>query len=90
MPKIKVKQVDTLSRKPVSYAFAAFMRHCQLKNLAPYSYLYYNKNIQNFLDSEPEIKYMDEISPEVIERYIGKMMDKGNKVLSRGHHKHYN
>jgi len=82
MPKIKVKQVDTLSRKPVSYAFAAFMRHCQLKNLAPYSYLYYNKNIQHFLDSEPEIKYMDEINTEVIERYIGKMMDKGNKVTA--------
>ena len=36
MPKIKVKSVDQLSRKPVSYAHAAFMRHCQLKNLAPY------------------------------------------------------
>ena len=82
MPKIKVKQVDTLSRKPVSYAFAAFMRHCQLKNLAPYSYLYYNKNIQYFLDSEPGIRYMDEINTEVIERYIGKMMDKGNKVTA--------
>ena len=82
MPRIKVKPVDQISRKPVSYAFAAFMRHCQLKNLAPYSYLYYNKNIQHFLDSEPEIKYMDEINTEVIERYIGKMMDKGNKVTA--------
>ena len=46
MPKIKVKSVDQISRKPVSYAHAAFMRHCQLKNLSPYSYLYYNKNIK--------------------------------------------
>ena len=82
MPKIKVKQVDQISHKTVSYAFAAFMRRCQLKNLAPYSYLYYNKNIQNFLDSEPEIKYVDEINAEVIDRYIGKMMDKGNKVTA--------
>ena len=34
MPKIKVKPVEQISRKPVSYAFAAFMRHCQLKNLS--------------------------------------------------------
>ena len=41
MPKIKVRPVDQISRKPVSYAFAAFMRHCQLKNLAPYVGLIY-------------------------------------------------
>ena len=82
MPKIKVKSVDQLSRKPVSYAHAAFMRHCQLKNLAPYSYLYYNKNIQYFLDTENEIKYVDEINTEVIERFIGKLMDRGNKVTA--------
>ena len=64
MSKIKARQVDTLSRKPVLYAFAAFMRHCQLKNLAPYSFLYYNKNIQHFMDSDPNIKYMDEINTE--------------------------
>ena len=82
MPKIKVKSVDQLSRKPVSYAHAAFMRHCLLKNLAPYSYLYYNKNIQYFLDTENEIKYVDEICPEVIERFIGKLMDRVNKVTA--------
>ena len=82
MPKIKVKPVEQISRKPVSYAHAAFMRHCQLKNLAPYSYLYYNKNIQYFLDTENEIKYVDEICPEVIERFIGKLMDRGNRVTA--------
>ena len=64
----------------MTYVFAAFMRHCQLKNLEPYSYLYYNKNIQYFLDAENDIKYVDEICPEVIERFIGKLMDRGNKV----------
>lgn len=82
MPKIKVRPVDQIIRKPVSYAFAAFMRHCQLKNLAPYSYRYYNKNNQYFLDTENEIKYVDEICPEVIERFIGKLMDRGNKVTA--------
>ena len=65
-----------------SYALDEFLRHCQLKNLAPYSYLYYNKNIQYFLDTENEIKYVDEITPEVIERFIGKLMDRGNKVTA--------
>lgn len=80
MPKIKVKPVEQITRKPVSYAYDAFMRHCQLKNLAPYSYLYYNKNIQYFLDTVNEIKYVDEICPEVIEKFIGKLMDAGRKI----------
>ena len=82
MPKIKVRPVDQISRKTVSYALNSFLRHCQLKNLAPYSYLYYNKNIQFFVDTHPEIKYIDEIKPEVIERFIGKLMDRGNKVTA--------
>lgn len=82
MPKIKVRPVDQISRKEVSYALNSFLRHCQLKNLAPYTYLYYNKNITFFLESHPELKYVDEIKPEVIEKYIGKMMDKGNRVTA--------
>ena len=43
MSRIKLKQVDQISRKTVSDAFAGFMRHCQLKNLAPHTYTYYKK-----------------------------------------------
>ena len=82
MPRIKVKMVDQISRKTVSYALSAFMRHCKLKNLSPYSYLYYEKNIGYFLESEPQIKYVDEITTEVIEEFISKLMDKGNKVTA--------
>ena len=42
MPKIKLKRVDGISRKLVSDAYSSFMRHCQLKNLSPYSYLYHD------------------------------------------------
>ena len=70
MPKIKLKQVDEISRKTVSYAFTAFMRHCKLKNLSPYSYLYYDKNIKFFFEMNPEIKYVDDITTEVIEEFI--------------------
>ena len=38
MSKIRLKKVDQKSRKTVSDAFTAFMRHCQLKNLAPHTY----------------------------------------------------
>ena len=37
MPRIRLKQVDQISRKKVSDAFDYFIRHCKLKNLAPYS-----------------------------------------------------
>ena len=56
MPRIQLKQVDQIRRKEVLYAFIAFMRHCRLKNLSPYSYLYYEKNIKFFLETESHIK----------------------------------
>ena len=59
MPRIKVKQVDQISRTTVSCAFTNFMRHCKLKNLSPYSYLYYDKNISFFLAANPGIKYTE-------------------------------
>ena len=37
MPRIKLKQVDQIGRKTASDAFTVFMRHCKLKNLAPYA-----------------------------------------------------
>ena len=40
MAKIKLKMVDGIGRKRLADAFSAFMRHCQLKNLAPYSIRY--------------------------------------------------
>ena len=82
MPRIKLKKVDQISRTTVSYAFTAFMRHCKLKNLSPYSYLYYDKNISFFLVENPEIKYVDEITWEKIENFISKLMDRGNRVTA--------
>ncbi len=82
MSRIRLKQVDQISRKGVSDALAAFMRHCKLKNLSPYSILYYEKNLQFFLDSLPQIKYVDEINREVIEGFINSLMDRGNRVTA--------
>lgn len=82
MPRIKLKQVDQINHTTVSYAFANFMRHCKLKNLSPYSYLYYDKNISFFLVENPEIKYVDEITWEKIENFISKLMDRGNRVTA--------
>ena len=55
MAKIKLKQVDGISRKKITDAYEAFMRHCKLKNLAPYSILYYEKNVTFFLNSMPNV-----------------------------------
>lgn len=82
MPRIKVKPVDQISHTTVSCAFSNFMRHCQLKNLSPYSYLYYDKNISFFFETYPEIKYVDEITWERIEKFIGMLMDRGNRVTA--------
>ena len=50
MARIKLKQVDGICKKPIPDAFSAFMRHCQLKNLSPYSYLYYDRNLKFFFE----------------------------------------
>lgn len=82
MPRIKLKQVDGISRKLVSDAFTAFMRHCQLKNLSPYTYQYYKENVEYFLEASPEVKYLDEINSDLIDAFVGKLMDKGNRVTA--------
>ena len=45
MSRIKLKKVDQISRKTVSDARNGFLRHCQLKNLAPHTYTYYKENL---------------------------------------------
>ena len=82
MARIKLKQVDCISRKPLADAFSAFMRHCQLKNLSPYSYLYYERNLEFFFGTIPQIKYVDEINKGVIEEFVGFLMDRGNRVTA--------
>ena len=82
MAKIKLKVVDQISRKKVSDAFDSFMRHCKLKNLAPYSILYYESNVGFFLNSLPKIKYVDEINQECVNDFISMLMDRGNRVTA--------
>ena len=79
MAKIRLKQVDQISRKKGSDALAAFMRHCKLKNLAPYSILYYEKNVGFFLDSI-QVTYVDEINQETIADFVSKLLDSGNRI----------
>ena len=74
MSRIRFKQVDEISRTTVSCAQNAFLKHCKLKNLSSYTSLYYEKNLDYFLESEPQIKYVDEIDQEVIEDYIPMML----------------
>ena len=59
MSRIRLKQVDQISRKTVSDARDGFLRHCQLKNLAPHTYTYYKENLQFFFDSAPQVKFVD-------------------------------
>ena len=82
MSRIRLKKVDQISRKIVSDARDGFLRHCQLKNLAPHTYTYYKDNLQFFFDSAPQVKYVDEINQETIENFIGQLMDKGNRVTA--------
>ena len=82
MAKIKLKMVDGIGRKRLADAFSAFMRHCQLKNLAPYSIRYYHDNIQFVLNNMPQVKFVDEINQEMIDNFVGKEMDRGNKVTA--------
>ena len=58
------------------------MRHCQLKNLSPYSYLYYDRNLKFFFESFPKLKYVEEINKGVIEEFVGQLMDRGNRVTA--------
>ena len=82
MSRIRLKKVDQISCKTVSDARDGFLRDCQLKNLAPHTYTYYKENLQFFFDSAPQVKFVNEFNQEVIENFIGQLMDKGNRVTA--------
>ena len=61
MSRIKLKKVDQISRKTVSDARDGFLRHCQLKNLAPHTYTYYKENVSG-RNSLPSVRRPVEIA----------------------------
>ena len=65
MSRIKLKKADQISRKTVSDARDGFLRHCQLKNLAPHTYTYYKEKLQFFFASAPQIKCVDEAANQL-------------------------
>ena len=80
MSRIRLKKVDQISRKTVSDARDSFLRYCKLKNVALHTY--YKENLQFFFDLVPQVKFVDEFNQEVIENFIGQLMDKGNRVTA--------
>ena len=82
MNRIKIALVDQNSHRTIENAASEFMRHNKLKNLAPYTLKYYQENLNFFQNCFPEIKMLKEITPEIIQGYIGILMDKGDKVTA--------
>ena len=72
MSRIRLKKVDQISRKTVSDARDSFLRHCQLKNLAPHTCTYYKGNLQFFFDSAPQVKFVD--PPEGYEKWTLRLL----------------
>ena len=62
-------------------AETAFLKHCKIKNLSPQTLAYYKENTKFFHATVP-VKYIDEVTQELLEDFIVSELDAGKKVTS--------
>jgi len=79
MPGKKIKKVDGIGQKLLDQAIADFMRHCRLKNLAEATMEYYQEDLEYF-QRITQLKYVNEITREVMDNFVDHEMNKGNRV----------
>ena len=79
MPEKKIKKVDGIGQKSIQEAADDFMRHCRLKNLAAATLEYYQEDLDYFIRIS-KLKYVNEISREVMDNFVDHEMNKGNRT----------
>ena len=80
--RLKVQNPFIEKRTSPEDAKKAFLRHCRVKNLSPKSIQYYEEDITFFFNHVENISFVDEITLEVFEDFIGQQLDEGKKVSS--------
>lgn len=81
MSRIKICAAEEQIRKNVSGAQAEFIRHCRIRNLSLRTIDYYQEDIEYFLKWS-NLKFVDDITKDVMDNFVAHEMDKGNKVTA--------
>lgn len=80
--RLKVQNPFIEKRTTTEDAKKAFLRHCRVKNLNPSTIEYYDEDITYFFNHVENISFVDEITLEIVEDFIGQQLDEGKKVSS--------
>lgn len=78
----KIKNPDTFCHQSISEASELFLKRCRLKNLSPRSLDFYTEVLQHFTVIVPHVKFVDEITPEVLDEFILAEMSRNNRITS--------
>ena len=81
MSRIKICAAEEQIRKNVSGAQDEFIRHCRIRNLSLRTIDYYQEDIEYFLKWS-NLKFVDDITKDVMDNFVAHEMDKGNKVTA--------
>lgn len=81
MSRIKICAAEEQIRKNVSSAQDEFIRHCRIRNLSLRTIDYYQEDIEYFLKWS-NLKFVDDITKDVMDNFVAHEMDKGNKVTA--------
>ena len=76
-----ILNAQAVSRISFAQAQEAFFRHCKLKNLRKTTMTYYAENLRYF-KSRVNIRYIDDITQDVIDEFILFELDSGKKSVS--------
>ncbi len=66
----------------ISDAVENFMKRCPLKNLSPRSLEFYGETLKHFISRIPRVKFVDELTQEVLDEFILGEMQRNNCVTS--------
>lgn len=77
-----MKHPDGIGHTRISDAVENFLKRCRIKNLSPRSLEFYDETLKHFTAHIPQIKFVDEVTQEVLDAFILGEMQRNNRVTS--------
>lgn len=76
-----IQSPAAVRRTTPTAAQQAFLQHCKIRNLAPQTLIYYTENLRYFFQ-KVQVNYVDEISQDTFDNFLGAELDDNKKVTS--------
>ena len=77
-----MKHPDGIGHQRISDAIENFLKRCRLKNLSKRTLEFYDETLKHFVSHIPKVKFVDEITQEVLDEFILGEMQRNNRTTT--------